>query len=109
VERSLLGATEAAKLAKLFEILASDTRLRLLHALIILDDPCAGDLAEAVAMKPQAVSNQLRRLVDTGILATQRNGIHIHYRIVDDCVTRLIHHGLCLNEEREKHLQGARP
>ena len=41
-------------------------------------------------LKPQAVSNQLRRLVDRGILASRRNGSNIHYRIVDPCVTVLL-------------------
>ena len=96
-------------LERIFEVLASATRLRLLHALSRMDDPCMGDLAEAVGMKPTAVSNQLRRLVDMGILDTRRHGSHIHYRIVDDCVAKLLYHGLCLNEEAPKHLKGARP
>ena len=102
-ECPLLSAEKASELARLFDVLASDTRLRLLHALVRMDDPCMGDLAEAVDMKPQAVSNQLRRLVDTGILDTQRHGSHVHYRIVDSCVAKLMYHGLCLNEEAHVH------
>lgn len=105
MERPLLGVELASGLARVFEVLASETRLRLLHALVLLGDPCMGDLAGAVGMKPQAVSNQLRRLVDLGILATRRHGSHIHYRIVDPCVVRLMHHGLCLNEETRDHAQ----
>jgi len=105
-DRPLLSGGKAAELARIFEVLASDTRLRLLHALIRLGDPCMGDLAEAVDMKPQAVSNQLRRLVDLGILDTRRHGSHVHYRVVDDCVTKLLFHGLCLSEETQKHLEG---
>lgn len=104
-ERPLLGVALASELAQVFEVLASDTRLRLLHALVLLGDPCMSDLAEAVGMKPQAVSNQLRRLVDLGILTTRRHGTHIHYSIVDPCVIRLMHHGLCLNEETRDHVQ----
>lgn len=104
-ERPLLGVELASGLARVFEVLASETRLRLLHALVLLGDPCMGDLAGAVGMKPQAVSNQLRRLVDLGILATRRHGAHVHYRIVDPCVIHLMHHGLCLNEETRDHAQ----
>lgn len=104
-ERPLLGVALASELAGVFEVLASETRLRLLHALVLQGDPCMGDLAEAVGMKPQAVSNQLRRLVDLGILATRRHGAHVHYRIVDSCVLRLMHHGLCLNEETQGQSQ----
>ena len=95
----------ASELAQVFEVLASDTRLRLLHALVLLGDPCMTALAEAVGMKPQAVSNQLRRLVDLGILAARRHGTHIHYSIMDPCVIRLMHHGLCLTEETRNHDQ----
>lgn len=104
-ERPLLTLENASELARLFDVLASETRLRLLHALVRMDDPCMGDLAEAVDMKPQAVSNQLRRLVDMGILDTRRHGSHIHYCLVDPCVTKLMYHGLCLNEETRGHAQ----
>lgn len=102
-ERPLVAGAEVQELADLFSILASETRLRLLHALILMGDPCMTDLADAVGMKPQAVSNQLRRLVDAGILGTRRHGNHIHYRIVDHCIAKLMYHGLCLNEETRPH------
>ena len=103
--RPLLHEDVADDLARVFEVLASGTRLRILHALVREGDPCMGDLAEAVGMKPQAVSNQLRRLVDLGILDTRRHGSHVHYRIVDPCVIRLLHHGLCLREETRARRQ----
>ncbi len=37
-------------------------------------------------MRPQAVSNQLQRLLDRGILGSRREGNSIIYRIVDPCV-----------------------
>jgi DNA-binding transcriptional ArsR family regulator len=101
MRRPLLGLGESTELAQIFDVLASGTRLRLLHALVLLGDPCMSDLAGAVAMKPQAVSNQLRHLVDLGILSTRRHGTHIHYRVVDPCVIKLMHHGLCLREETQ--------
>ena len=99
-DRALLGLAEAGELAGLFEVLASATRVRLLHALMTLDDPCMSDLAAAVGMKAQAVSNQLRKLVDLGVLDTRRHGNHIHYRIVEPCVTKLLHQGLCISGEQ---------
>ena len=100
VDRTLLGLAEAGELAGLFEVLASATRVRLLHALMTLDDPCMSDLAAAVGMKAQAVSNQLRKLVDLGILDTRRHGNHIHYRIVEPSVTKLLDQGLGINREQ---------
>ncbi|MGH3253051.1 MAG: ArsR/SmtB family transcription factor [Trebonia sp.] len=95
-ERELLGPRQAEQVAALFKVLASDTRLRLLHALARGGEVRAGDLASAVGMTQQAVSNQLQRLVDRRICATRRAGTAIFYRIVDPCVADLLDYGLCL-------------
>ena len=64
--RPLLAPDQARELADLYQVLANDTRLRLLHALARSGELCVTDLAAAVAMRPQAVSNQLQRLTDRG-------------------------------------------
>lgn len=98
-ERALLSPIQAGGLAAVFKVLANDTRLRLLHALVRADELCVTDLATSVGMKPQAVSNQLQRLSDLGILASRREGNNIHYRLIDLCVRSLLDQGLCLMEE----------
>lgn len=98
-ERPLIDPEQAVNLEAAFKVLANGTRLRMLHALIREPDLCVGDLAEAVGMKTQAVSNQLQRLVDKGIVASRRNGTQMHYRIVDPCVVSLLDQGLCLTED----------
>jgi DNA-binding transcriptional ArsR family regulator len=111
-ERPLLTPIQAGGLASVFKVLANDTRLRLLHALVRCEELCVSDLAQSIGMKPQAVSNQLQRLSDLGILASRRDGNSIYYRLVDLCVRSLLDQGLCLMEEvshRTKYsLQGAR-
>jgi DNA-binding transcriptional ArsR family regulator len=97
-ERPLIGADQAAEVADLFKVLASDTRLRLLHAIARGGEVRAGDLATAVGMTQQAVSNQLQRLVDRRICATRRAGTAIMYRIIDPCVVSLLNYGVCLAE-----------
>src|SRR5215216_4350834 len=98
-ERPLLSADQAYELADLYSILANDTRLRLLHALARSGELCVTDLAAAVGMRPQAVSNQLQRLHDRRILAARRDGTRIYYRIADPCVPSLLDLGWCLVEE----------
>lgn len=98
-ERPLLTPIQAGGLAALFKVLANDTRLRLLHALVRADELCVTDLAASLGMKPQAVSNQLQRLSDLGILASRRDGNSIYYRLVDLCVRSLLDQGLCLTEQ----------
>jgi ArsR family transcriptional regulator, lead/cadmium/zinc/bismuth-responsive transcriptional repressor len=82
--------------------------LRLLHALARAGELRVNDLAEAVSMAPQAVSNQLQRMVDRGILGSRRARTSIYYRIVDPCVTSLLDHGLCLAEDAESRRGTAR-
>jgi DNA-binding transcriptional ArsR family regulator len=98
-DRALLSQVQAGGLAAVFKVLANDTRLRLLHALIRLDEMYVTELADLVGMKPQAVSNQLQRLADLGIVATRREGNNIHYRLVDLCVRSLLDEAICLMEE----------
>ena len=98
-DRPLLSPVQAGGLAAVFKVLANDTRLRLLHALVRTDQMCVSELAKSIGMKPQAVSNQLQRLTDLGILTWHREGNNIHYQLVDLCVRSLIDQGLCLMEE----------
>jgi ArsR family transcriptional regulator, lead/cadmium/zinc/bismuth-responsive transcriptional repressor len=100
-DRPLLSPIQAGGLAAVFKVLANDTRLRLLHALVRADELCVTDLAGALAMKPQAVSNQLQRLLDLGILSSRREGNNVHYRVVDCCVKGLLEQGWCLMESAD--------
>lgn len=101
-ERPPLDPTSAAGIAALFKVLASDTRLRLLHALHRGGEVRVTDLAMEVAMSQQAVSNQLQRLVDQRIVAARREGNNIYYRIVDGCVPRLLELGWCLYDTTQQ-------
>lgn len=98
-ERPLLTPEQVTGLTAIFKILANDTRLRILHALVRAGELRVSALADLVGMSPQAVSNQLQLLVLRGILKSRREGLNIHYRISDPCVINLLNYGLCLSEE----------
>ncbi len=107
--RALISSGQAHALERMFKVLANTTRLRLLHALVKRPGLSVTALAQAVGMKPQAVSNQLHRLVDKGILSNVRSGTNIHYRIIDPCVMGLLDQGLCLTEDTwERRSKAAR-
>ncbi|MHC4080210.1 MAG: ArsR/SmtB family transcription factor [Planctomycetota bacterium] len=101
-DRRLLSNGSAAELAGLFKVLASDTRLRLLHALVRDGELCVSELCRQVRMKPQAVSNQLQRLADWSIVDSRRDGLQVFYRITDPCVPELLDRGLCLLEDAKE-------
>ncbi len=98
-ERKLLTREQAAELVAVFKTLANDTRLRMLHALARAGEMCVSEMSDLLGMKPQAISNQLIRLADRGIVGSRRNGNNIYYRIVDPCVVEILDHGLCLSED----------
>jgi DNA-binding transcriptional ArsR family regulator len=98
-ERELLTSKQAGELMAIFKTLANDTRLRMLHALVRAGEMCVSEMSDLLGMKPQALSNQLIRLADRGIVGSRRNGNNIYYRIVDPCVIEILDHGLCLSEE----------
>ncbi|MBX9571361.1 MAG: metalloregulator ArsR/SmtB family transcription factor [Candidatus Obscuribacterales bacterium] len=101
-EQEPISSEKAAELEDLFKILANDTRLRLLHTLARVEEMCVCDIADAVDMTPQAISNQLQRLSDRGIVATRRSGNQIYYRVVDECIVGLLQKALCLLDDSEK-------
>lgn len=90
----------AGELRTLFKALANDNRLRILHAVHREGELCVNDIAVAVDLTIQAVSNHLQRLADQGIVASRRDAHRVLYRIVDPCVPGLMDLGVCLVGER---------
>lgn len=98
-KRELFDKKDAREIADLFGLLANDTRLRILHAIVRGGEVCVGDIADAVGMKPQAVSNQLQKLVLTRALGSEKRGTQVFYFLIDPCVAELLDRGHCLAEE----------
>lgn len=105
--RPLLSMQASRDLEGIFKTLANSTRLRILHALIRAEELCVSDLAGELGMKPQAISNQLQRFSDRGILEARRDGLQIYYRISDPCVLSLLDQAWCLKEDT--HLRRSSP
>src|SRR3954451_22572185 len=101
-ERPLLGFVEAVKVMALFKVLANDTRIRILHHIVRSGQATVTHIAKSLGMKPQAVSNQLMRLSDTGMLASRREGNNVFYRVVNGCVPPLFDLALCLMEDENR-------
>lgn len=98
-ERPLLSVEESAGLEGLFKVLGNQTRLRMLHSMIRAGEMCVTGLADELGMNPSAISNQLQRLVDRGMVSPRRKGNNVYYRVVDTCVANLLDRGLCLMED----------
>jgi len=69
------------KAAELFASLADPTRLRILFALREGGELCVCDLADILQMQVSAISHQLRRLRDRGLVQNRREGPTIYYSL----------------------------
>ena len=105
-DRALITPEEAVRLADVFGVLASETRLRLLHALARENELTPTALAEVLDMKVQAVSNQLQMLAARGIVSAHRNGASVLYRVKDPCIAALLDRGWCLAEDAAQRALG---
>jgi DNA-binding transcriptional ArsR family regulator len=84
-----LDAASAAKVAETLQALASPNRLLILTRL--RQSPCSvTELSAAVGMEQPAVSNQLRLLRALGLVAGDRSGRNIVYRLYDNHVAQLL-------------------
>jgi DNA-binding transcriptional ArsR family regulator len=98
-DRPLVTPGQAHALVGLFKVLGNDTRLRLLHAMHRNAEVSVGELAAQAGLRMQAVSNQLQRLSDKGMVNTRRDGSRILYSIADPCIPAVLDLALCLIEE----------
>lgn len=105
-DRPLLSFVDSVKVMALFKVLASDTRIRLLHHLVRSQEASVGDIAKVLGMRPQAVSNQLQRLSDSGVVAWRRAGNNVFYRLKNGCVAPLLDLALCLMEDEARQPEG---
>ena len=101
-ERPLVTAAQAGDLVGLFKVLGNDTRLRLLHAMHREGEVSVGELADQVRLRMQAVSNQLQRLSDRGMVTSRRDGSRVLYSIADPCIPAVLDLAMCLIEETQK-------
>jgi ArsR family transcriptional regulator len=78
--------------ARLFAQMGDPTRLRLLLVLRDRGEACVGDLAAAVGLSQTSVSAHLMRLRLAGVVACERRGHHVFYRLASSPAAGLLEH-----------------
>lgn len=97
-KRNAINSRELARLAAVFKALGDPGRLRL--ALALRDgEMCVCDLAAFLGVSESAVSHQLRRLRDLGLVRNRRAGQCLYYSLDDHHVDEIL--GLSLDHLRE--------
>lgn len=77
------------KALRLFQAIAHADRLDVLLALSAAPR-CVSELAEVCRASPSAMSHQLRRLREAGLVRTQRQGRHVEYALADRHVAKIV-------------------
>lgn len=97
---SSLTSDDAIALAVRLKALADPVRLRLLS--VLMDQPgrqartC--DLAPLLDLGEPTVNHHLKKMEAAGLLARERRGINVHYRLVPEAihaVAQTLHVGCC--------------
>jgi ArsR family transcriptional regulator len=86
VVQDLLGKADAKELATAFKALADPARLRLLSFIATQPDgeACVCHLTTPVGLSQPTVSHHLRLLYDAGLLAREKRGTWVYYRVVPE-------------------------
>ena len=86
-----LAATHADELAAIFRALGDPGRLRLLSFLASQPggEACVCNLTEPLGLSQPTVSHHLKVLTEAGLLARERRGTWMFYRLVPDRVEAL--------------------
>ncbi len=69
------------KEAKIFSLLGSEVRLKIVYLLLKHEKLCVCDISDMINMKQSPVSQHLRKLKDAGLFISKREGLQINYYI----------------------------
>lgn len=89
-----LGTADAERVASTFALLADGNRVRILHALSLVEELPVHDLAARVGMSQSAVSQQLRLLRMSRVVERRKAGRIAYYRLADAHVLHVLADGI---------------
>lgn len=81
------------QIAELFKAFGDATRVRIL-SLLLGQELCVGNIAEALELTQSAVSHQLRILKQMHLIKYRRDGKNILYSLADEHVRTILEMGL---------------
>ena len=93
IGRGPLGRVEAVAVASRFKALSNPVRLRLLAMIACHDggEACVCDLMDAGEVSPPTISHHLKVLREAGLIAAERRGTWIYYRVEPAALAELAH------------------
>ena len=89
IQRHRERVLAVAGLSELFQVLADETRTKILY-LLAGEELCVHHLATVLEITLPTVSHHLRLLKMMRLVKNRRDGKHVYYSLADDHVVRLI-------------------
>lgn len=93
VKKKAIDVYDATELARIFQVMADATRLRII-SLLARSELCVCDIAAALEMSQSAVSHQLRVLRMMQLVKVRKEGRVANYSLDDEHVLKLYTQGL---------------
>lgn len=90
VQANALGEPDLDRVAAMFKLLGDPTRAKLLYALLEAGELCVCDLSAATGVAESTVSQALRLLRVSDVVAGRREGRMVFYRLADAHVRMLL-------------------
>jgi DNA-binding transcriptional ArsR family regulator len=91
---AVVSGADADRLAGLLGLLADPVRVRVLFALVSVDELCVGDLALTLDISFDQSSYALKQLRGAGLVRPRRDGRVIYYGLADGFPHQLLEHCL---------------
>lgn len=88
VMEDMPGDTVFSAQADFYKMLADPTRCKLIYALE-KQEMCVCDLADLLSMTKSAISHQLSKMREQGVVKCRRAGKEVYYSLDDDHVTQI--------------------
>ena len=85
---------DVQQLADLFKVHGDPTRIRIVRLLLLHDEMCVTDIAEAMEMGQSAISHQLRVLRQARLVTFRKEGKTAWYSLNDEHVVVLLRQGI---------------
>jgi len=82
--RSTVSDVAATELARMFKALADPARVKIMAMLLNADEVCACDFSATIGKTAATTSHHLRLLREAGLVATEKRGTWVHYRVVPE-------------------------
>lgn len=92
--------SDLSDLAIIIGLIGNDTRLKILYLILSENRLCVCDLSDILGMTVPAISQQLRKLKDRGIISSEREGTVIYYSLTKkylETVTSILTNGTIKN------------